>query len=67
MRHVVVVSALAVAAVLVASAGAAQAAPPLSRACHGLNQDVIGKVGLLNPAIGNALNGEGSPGAQLGC
>ncbi|MEV6792618.1 hypothetical protein AB0M87_11560 [Streptomyces sp. NPDC051320] len=37
-----------------------------STACksHDLNLDVLGEVGLLNGVLGNALNGEGNPGAQ---
>ena len=31
---------------------------------HDLNLDVLGQVGLLNGLLGNALNGEGDPGAQ---
>ncbi|WP_031522893.1 hypothetical protein [Streptomyces sp. NRRL F-5123] len=31
---------------------------------HDLNLDVLGEVGLLNGALGNALGGEGNPGAQ---
>jgi len=31
---------------------------------HDLNIDVLGEVGLLNGALGNALGGEGNPGAQ---
>ncbi|MCQ4080316.1 hypothetical protein NGB36_06825 [Streptomyces sp. RB6PN25] len=31
---------------------------------HDLNLDVLGEVGLLNGLAGNALNGEGNPGAQ---
>ncbi|MEE6265128.1 hypothetical protein V2E29_05620 [Streptomyces diastatochromogenes] len=31
---------------------------------HDMNVDVLGAVGLLNGTLGNALNGEGSPGAQ---
>ncbi|MEV5277704.1 MULTISPECIES: hypothetical protein [unclassified Streptomyces] len=31
---------------------------------HDLNLDVLGQVGLLNGLLGNALNGEGNPGAQ---
>ncbi|OIJ88020.1 hypothetical protein [Streptomyces monashensis] len=31
---------------------------------HDLNVDVLGAVGLINGALGNALNGEGNPGAQ---
>ncbi|MER6380693.1 hypothetical protein [Streptomyces sp. NPDC001250] len=31
---------------------------------HDLNLDVIGELGILNGALGNALNGEGDPGAQ---
>ena len=31
---------------------------------HDLNVDVLGQVGVLNGALGNALNGEGSPAAQ---
>ncbi|MFJ6750262.1 MULTISPECIES: hypothetical protein [unclassified Streptomyces] len=31
---------------------------------HDLNVDVLGEVGVLNGVLGNALNGEGSPGAQ---
>ncbi|MER7986367.1 hypothetical protein ABTY53_12305 [Streptomyces noursei] len=31
---------------------------------HDLNVDVLGEVGVLNGLLGNALNGEGSPGAQ---
>ncbi|MFC5217157.1 hypothetical protein [Streptomyces coerulescens] len=31
---------------------------------HDLNVDVLGQVGILNGALGNALNGEGDTGAQ---
>ncbi|MEU9121285.1 hypothetical protein AB0C96_15770 [Streptomyces sp. NPDC048506] len=31
---------------------------------HDLNVDVLGQVGILNGLLGNALGGEGSPGAQ---
>ncbi|MEV0369270.1 hypothetical protein AB0I10_05530 [Streptomyces sp. NPDC050636] len=31
---------------------------------HDLNVDVLGEVGILDGLLGNALNGEGSPGAQ---
>ncbi|MFD7164833.1 hypothetical protein [Streptomyces violascens] len=31
---------------------------------HDLNVDVLGQVGILNGLLGNALNGEGNPGAQ---
>ncbi|WP_406200838.1 MULTISPECIES: hypothetical protein [unclassified Streptomyces] len=31
---------------------------------HDMNIDVLGSLGLINGALGNALNGEGSPGAQ---
>jgi hypothetical protein len=31
---------------------------------HDLNLDVLGEVGILNGALGNALSGEGAPGAQ---
>ncbi|KUM99682.1 hypothetical protein AQI95_37585 [Streptomyces yokosukanensis] len=31
---------------------------------HDLNADVLGEVGILNGALGNALNGEGNSGAQ---
>jgi len=31
---------------------------------HDLNVDVLGQVGILNGALGNALNGEGNTGAQ---
>ncbi|KUM99683.1 hypothetical protein AQI95_37590 [Streptomyces yokosukanensis] len=31
---------------------------------HDLNLDVLGEVGILNGLLGNALNGEGDPGAQ---
>ncbi|MBT2401203.1 hypothetical protein [Streptomyces sp. ISL-100] len=31
---------------------------------HDLNVDVLGEVGLVNGLLGNALNGEGNPGAQ---
>jgi hypothetical protein len=31
---------------------------------HDLNVDILGEVGLLNGVLGNALNGEGHPGAQ---
>ncbi|MBT2510157.1 hypothetical protein J7I98_30750 [Streptomyces sp. ISL-98] len=31
---------------------------------HDLNLDILGQVGLLNGALGNALNGEGNSGAQ---
>ncbi|MGG2460112.1 hypothetical protein ACO0M4_09880 [Streptomyces sp. RGM 3693] len=31
---------------------------------HDLNVDVLGEVGILNGVLGNALGGEGSPGAQ---
>ncbi|MFI6687102.1 hypothetical protein [Streptomyces sp. NPDC050485] len=32
---------------------------------HDLNVDILGQVGLLNGLLGNALNGEGNPGAQF--
>ncbi|TJZ42526.1 hypothetical protein FCH28_34570 [Streptomyces piniterrae] len=32
---------------------------------HDLNVDVLGNVGVLNGLLGNLLNGEGSPGAQV--
>ncbi|MFJ8312752.1 MULTISPECIES: hypothetical protein [unclassified Streptomyces] len=32
---------------------------------HDLNVDILGQVGLLNGLLGNALNGEGDPGAQF--
>ncbi|MFH8568005.1 hypothetical protein [Streptomyces sp. NPDC017993] len=31
---------------------------------HDMNIDVLGAVGVLNGVLGNALNGEGNPGAQ---
>ncbi|MEU9121275.1 hypothetical protein AB0C96_15715 [Streptomyces sp. NPDC048506] len=31
---------------------------------HDMNIDVLGTVGVLNGVAGNALNGEGNPGAQ---
>ncbi|MFE9607964.1 hypothetical protein [Streptomyces sp. NPDC006012] len=31
---------------------------------HDLNLDLLGEVGVLNGALGNALGGEGNPGAQ---
>ncbi|WP_328537201.1 hypothetical protein [Streptomyces sp. NBC_00344] len=31
---------------------------------HDLNVDILGEVGLLNGLLGNALGGEGAPGAQ---
>ncbi len=31
---------------------------------HDLNVDVLGEVGVLNGALGNALGGEGNPGGQ---
>ncbi|MEV7688934.1 hypothetical protein ACFW1F_37345 [Streptomyces bungoensis] len=31
---------------------------------HDLNLDLLGEVGLLDGVLGNALNGEGNPGAQ---
>ena len=31
---------------------------------HDMNVDILGSVGALNGTLGNALNGEGSPGAQ---
>ncbi|MFF4604342.1 hypothetical protein ACFY12_16650 [Streptomyces sp. NPDC001339] len=31
---------------------------------HDINVDVLGEVGILNGLLGNALNGEGAPGAQ---
>ncbi|MFG2136895.1 hypothetical protein [Streptomyces sp. NPDC048650] len=31
---------------------------------HDLNVDVLGEVGVLNGLLGNAINGEGNPGAQ---
>ncbi|MEU9118651.1 hypothetical protein AB0C96_02110 [Streptomyces sp. NPDC048506] len=33
---------------------------------HDLNVDVLGQVGVLNGLLGNALNGEGAPGANIG-
>ncbi|MFG2395572.1 hypothetical protein [Streptomyces lydicus] len=32
---------------------------------HDLNIDILGQVGILNGLLGNALNGEGNPGAQF--
>ena len=32
---------------------------------HDLNIDILGQVGFLNGLLGNALNGEGAPGAQI--
>ncbi|MFK0282475.1 hypothetical protein ACIQVL_18685 [Streptomyces sp. NPDC090499] len=32
---------------------------------HDLNLDVLGEVGILNGALSNLINGEGSPGAQI--
>jgi hypothetical protein len=34
------------------------------RRSHDLNLNVLGEAGLINGALGNALNGEGNPGAQ---
>jgi hypothetical protein len=31
---------------------------------HDMNIDVLGSIGAINGALGNALNGEGNPGAQ---
>ncbi|MFG2136887.1 hypothetical protein [Streptomyces sp. NPDC048650] len=31
---------------------------------HDLNVDILGEVGILNGLLGNAINGEGSPGGQ---
>lgn len=31
---------------------------------HDMNLDILGEVGLLDGVLGNALNGEGNPGAQ---
>ncbi|MEU9989662.1 hypothetical protein ACFZCP_31520 [Streptomyces sp. NPDC007971] len=31
---------------------------------HDMNISILGSVGAINGALGNALNGEGSPGAQ---
>jgi hypothetical protein len=31
---------------------------------HDLNVDILGEVGVLNGVLGNALGGEGNPGAQ---
>ncbi|MEU6772822.1 hypothetical protein [Streptomyces sp. NPDC046759] len=31
---------------------------------HDLNLDILGEVGIANGVLGNALNGEGNPGAQ---
>ncbi|MGW5116565.1 hypothetical protein ACWEQ8_14220 [Streptomyces noursei] len=35
--------------------------------CYGqdLNLDILGQVGILNGLLGNALNGQGNPGAQI--
>ncbi|KAG0039574.1 hypothetical protein BGZ83_002766, partial [Gryganskiella cystojenkinii] len=43
------------------------AAAPAGSWCktHDLNIDILGQVGLLNGLLGNALNGEGNPGAQV--
>ncbi|MCX4881992.1 MULTISPECIES: hypothetical protein [unclassified Streptomyces] len=32
---------------------------------HDMNIDILGQVGVLNGLLGNALNGEGNPGAQV--
>lgn len=31
---------------------------------HDMNIDVLGSIGVINGLLGNALNGEGNPGAQ---
>ncbi|MGW0755047.1 hypothetical protein ACWD1Y_00875 [Streptomyces sp. NPDC002814] len=31
---------------------------------HDMNIDILGSIGVINGALGNALNGEGNPGAQ---
>ncbi|OLZ62879.1 hypothetical protein AV521_40420 [Streptomyces sp. IMTB 2501] len=31
---------------------------------HDIDADVLGEVGILNGVLGNAINGEGDPGAQ---
>ncbi|HEV3379640.1 MAG TPA: hypothetical protein VG142_01435 [Trebonia sp.] len=74
MRISTAVAASALAAVaILGTAGPALAAGPggqsdisQSSQCrsHDLNIDVLGQVGLLNGLLGNALNGEGAPGAQ---
>ncbi|MEV0370000.1 hypothetical protein AB0I10_09270 [Streptomyces sp. NPDC050636] len=32
---------------------------------HDMNIDILGEVGILNGLLGNAINGEGNPGAQI--
>ncbi|MFB7634160.1 hypothetical protein ACFC0M_24885 [Streptomyces sp. NPDC056149] len=32
---------------------------------HDLNLDILGQIGILNGLLGNAINGEGAPGAQV--
>ncbi|MFJ6750258.1 MULTISPECIES: hypothetical protein [unclassified Streptomyces] len=72
-KAAVVAAALGSLGFLGASAGTAYAGGPeggfdikQSTSCksHDLNVDVLGEVGILNGLLGNALNGEGNPGAQ---
>ncbi|MGV4986642.1 hypothetical protein ACWC0C_08295 [Streptomyces sp. NPDC001709] len=44
--------------------GGAHVAQSSNCKSHDLNVDVLGEVGILNGVLGNALNGEGDPGAQ---
>ncbi|AOR34058.1 hypothetical protein BFF78_26080 [Streptomyces fodineus] len=44
--------------------GGAHVAQSSNCRSHDLNVDVLGEVGILNGVLGNALNGEGDPGAQ---
>ncbi|MBX7551535.1 hypothetical protein K1Y78_26720 [Streptomyces sp. tea 10] len=66
IRTAVAASALAVVAVLGAAGGASAGGHGHWCKTHDLNIDILGQVGLLNGLLGNALNGEGNPGAQFG-
>ncbi|WP_407554171.1 hypothetical protein QOM21_30195 [Streptomyces sp. Pv4-95] len=65
LRKAAVVAA-ALASVSFLGAGTATAQPANGGWCksHDMNVDVLGEVGVLNGLLGNAINGEGDPGAQ---
>ncbi|MGN5378696.1 hypothetical protein BIV25_39750 [Streptomyces sp. MUSC 14] len=69
------ISKLAVTAAVITGVGVMGAGPALAQPAvqmrgghgcrtHNQNLDILGEVGILNGLLGNALNGEGSPGAQ---
>ncbi|AIA06822.1 MULTISPECIES: hypothetical protein [Streptomyces] len=67
-KAAVVAAALGSISILGAGTANAQAAEAMHGGwchTHDLNLDILGQVGILNGLLGNAINGEGAPGAQI--